>query len=109
MPRRRTTQRGEPNCAFDAAFAHNDLRCALGAAADLHRAALLLFLMAQERSPLCRRAAARWLSRYASETDAVTRSMLIGVAEAIAQVWRGDVEATERLLAAVGDPVLPQG
>jgi hypothetical protein len=98
------------NRALDAALAHSDLRMALGAAADLpavdlSRAARLLFLMSQERSPLYRRAAARWLSRYAAETRDLTPGMLADAADALAELETGDWDAAERLLAAVR----PQG
>ena len=96
------------NRALDAALAHSDLRLALGAAADLpavdlRRAARLLFLMSQERSPLYPRAAARWLSRYAAETRDLTPAMLSDAADALAELGHGDVDAAERLLAVVGE------
>ena len=109
MPRRRATQAGELNRALDAALAHNDLRLALGAAADLpavdlRRAARLLFLMSEEKSPLYQRAAARWLSRYAAETPELTPAMLADAAGTLAELEHGDVDAAERLLGQLSDP-----
>jgi hypothetical protein len=106
MPRRPHAQAGELNRAFDAAIAHADLQLALGAAANLphvslERAARLLFLMAKERSALYGRAAARFMSRYASETKELTPAMLADVADALAELEEGEFDAAETLLAAV--------
>jgi 2-phospho-L-lactate guanylyltransferase (CobY/MobA/RfbA family) len=105
MPRRTHAQAGELNRAFDAAIAHADLQLALGAAADLphvslERAARLLFLMAKDRSPLYRRASARWMARYASEAKELTPAMLADVADALAELEQGDFDAAETLLTA---------
>jgi hypothetical protein len=79
---------------------------ALGAAndlpvVDLARATRLLLLMANERSPLYPRAAARWLSRFTTETRDLTPAAVADVAEALAALEHGDLGARDRLLAAV--------
>jgi len=106
MPRRRHSSAGEPNRALDVALAHNDLPMTMAAARDLpsvglDRAAQILVLMSKERSPLYRKAAARWLSRYAAEVQGATPTRLSEVADALAELEHADVAAAQRLLAAV--------
>lgn len=106
MSRRDSTRAVELIRTLDAGQAHSDLRLTLGPGAELPavelgRAARLLLLMSEERSPLYRRAATRWLSRYAAETRDLTPAMLAEVAEALAELERGDIDAAERLRAAV--------
>ena len=76
---------------------------ALAAARDLpvvglDRAAQLLLLMARDQSPLYRRAAARWISRFATEVRGVTPTELADAAEALRQLQHPDEVAAERLL-----------
>ncbi len=105
MPRRHNNSAGELNRSFETAIAHGDLNLALAAAADLphvslERAVRLLVLMADERDRRYARAAARWMSRYAAETRDLTPAMLADVAEALAELEHGDLDAAEALLAA---------
>jgi len=68
---------------------------------SLANAAKLLFLMAQAHDRRYARAAARWLTRYISETKDLTPAMLSDAADALADLESGDIDAAERLLAAV--------
>lgn len=68
---------------------------------SLANAARLLFLMAQAHDRQYARAAARWLTRYISETKDLTPGMLSDAADALADLESGDIDAAERLLAAV--------
>jgi hypothetical protein len=92
--------------ALDAGRAGGGPATALGAgedlpAVDLARAARLLLAMSQEGSPLYRRAATRWLSRYVAETADLTPAMLADAAHALVELEQGDLDAAERLRAAV--------
>jgi hypothetical protein len=77
-------------------------------AVDLARAARVLLLLSQEGSPLYRRAATRWLSRYAAETPDLTPAMLADVADALIELEQGDLEAAERLRASVWRDARPR-
>ena len=103
MPRRRHSAAGELNRSLDIALKHGDLPMALAACRDLptvglDRAAQLLLLMSRDQSPLYRRAAARWLSRFASEVHGVSPTELADAAEALRQLQHADSCAAERLL-----------
>ena len=52
--------------------------------------------MSTERSPLYRKAAARWLNRFASEMRGVTPTHLSEGADALAEPEPADVGAAER-------------
>jgi hypothetical protein len=98
------TEAGQLNRAFEHALRDQDLRMALAVASDLpfvslDRAARILHLMARQNSPLFDRAAARGMSRFASERAGVTAEQLVDVATAIADL--PDMNAAEALLAAV--------
>ena len=106
MLRQAQTKQTQRPKSLDAGLAHSDLKVSLGAssdlsAVDLDRAARLLVLMSDERSPLYRRAATRWLSRYAAETPDLTPAMLAGATAALGELERGDLGAAERLREAV--------
>ena len=97
---------GAPMRAFHRALADGQLDRALSASRELPRvnlrdAAKLLYLMARDHDRRYPKAAARWMSRYAAETKNLTPSMLSDVADALAELEHGDVDAAERLLAAV--------
>jgi len=51
--------------------------------------------------PQCHEYTARWLSRYAAEKRNVTPEQLADAADALAELQHGDLDAGERLLAAV--------
>jgi hypothetical protein len=106
MSRRATTTVAQLTQALDARGVDDKRAGASGTGADLPpidlaRAARVLLLMSQERSPLYRRAATRWLSRYAAETPDLTPAMLADAADALVELERGDLDAAERLRAAV--------
>lgn len=97
---------GAANNRFSRAVRDGDLERAITASKELPRvglrdAAKLLFLMARSHDRRYPKAAARWMSRYAAETNDLTPAMLAEVADALAELEAGDFDAAERLLAAV--------
>lgn len=98
---------GSANRRLERALADGDLGRAVAAGRELPRvglrdAAKILFLMARNGDRRYARAAARWLSRYASEVGGVTPEQLAQVAEALAELEHADPEAAELLLTAAG-------
>lgn len=96
---------GSANRRLERALADGDLARAVTASRDLPRvglqdAAKILFLMARNRDRRYAKAAARWLSRFASEMGDVTPGQLAQVADALADLEHADPEAAEVLLAA---------
>ena len=96
---------GAANRRLERALADGDLGRAVSASKELPRvglqdAAKILFLMARNRDRRYPKAAARWLSRFASETTEVTPEQLAQVADALADLEHADPEAAEVLLAA---------
>jgi hypothetical protein len=97
---------GSGNRRLERALRDGDLERAISASKELPRmslsnAAKLLFLMAQAHDRRYARAAARWLTRYISETRDLTPGLISDAAEALADLETGDFDAAERLLAAV--------
>lgn len=97
---------GAANRRLERALADGDLERAVSASRELPRvglqdAAKILFLMARNRDRRYPKAAARWLSRFASEATEVTPEQLAQVADALANLEHADPEAAEVLLAAV--------
>ena len=97
---------GAANNRFSRALRDGDLDRAITASRELPRvslrdAAKLLFLMARNHDSRYARAAARWMSRYAAETRDLTPGMLAEVADALAELEAGNLDAADRLLAAV--------
>jgi hypothetical protein len=98
---------GSANRRLERALADGDLGRAVTASRELPRvglqdAAKILFLMARNRDGRYPKAAARWLSRFASETRDVTPEQLAQVADALADLEHADPEAAELLFAAAG-------
>ncbi len=96
---------GSAHRRLERALADGDLGRAVSASRELPRvgladAAKILFLMARNRDRRYPRAAARWLSRFASEVRDVTPEQLAQVADALADLEHADPEAAEVLLAA---------
>ncbi|HET9094715.1 MAG TPA: hypothetical protein VFN36_06465 [Solirubrobacteraceae bacterium] len=96
---------GSANRRLERALADGDLGRAVSASRELPRvglpdAARILFLMARNRDRRYPRAAARWLSRFASEARDVTPEQLAQVADALADLEHADPDAAEVLLAA---------
>lgn len=97
---------GAANNRLSRALRDGNLERALTASKELPRIGLdnavrLLFLMAQARDSRYGRAAARWLTRYISETNDLTPGLISDAADALADLETGDFDAAERLLAAV--------
>jgi DNA-binding GntR family transcriptional regulator len=91
---------------FTRALREGDLDRAISASTrlplvGLRDSAKLLFLMARNKDRRYRQAAARWRSRYVAETRDLTPGMLADVTDALSKLEQGDLEAAERLLAAV--------
>lgn len=96
---------GAANRRLERALVDGDLARAVSASRELPRvglqdAAKILFLMALNRDRRYPKAAARWLSRFASEASDVTPEQLAQVADALADLEHADPEAAEVLLAA---------
>lgn len=96
---------GSANRRLERALADGDLGRALTAGRELPRvglqdAAKILFLMARNHDRRYPKAAARWLSRFASETSDVTPEQLAQVADALADLEHADPDAAELLFAA---------
>ena len=96
---------GAANRRFERALADGDLGRAVSASRELPRVGLqdavkILFLMARNGDRRYPKAAARWLSRFASEAADVTPEQLAQVADALAELEHADPEAAEVLLAA---------
>lgn len=96
---------GSANRRLERALADGDLSRAVSASRELPRvglqdAAKILFLMARNQDRRYPRAAARWLSRFASEARNVTPEQLARVADALADLEHADPDAAEVLLAA---------
>jgi hypothetical protein len=99
---------GAANNRLSRALRDGDLERAISASKELPRITLdtavrLLFLMAQARDRRYGRAAARWLTRYISETRDLTPGLISDAADALADMETGDLDAAERLLMAVRD------
>lgn len=99
------TRYGSANRLFDRAIANGDLERAVSASRELPQVPLanavkILFLMGKNDDKRYAKAAARWMSRYASETKELTPGMLADVADALAALEHGDWDAAERLLTA---------
>ena len=96
---------GSANRRLERALADGDLGRAVSASRELPRvglqdAAKILFLMARNHDQRYPRAAARWLSRFATEVGDVTPEKLAQVADALADLEHADPEAAELLFAA---------
>ena len=96
---------GSANRQLERALADGDLGRALTAGRELPRvglqdAAKILFLMARNQDRRYPKAAARWLSRFASEISDVTPGQLAQVADALADLEHADPDAAELLFAA---------
>ena len=96
---------GAANRRLERALADGDLGRAVSASRELPRVGLqdavkILFLMARNGDRRYPKAAARWLSRFASEASDVTPGQLAQVADALADLEHADHEAAEVLLAA---------
>jgi hypothetical protein len=96
---------GSANRRLERALADGDLGRAVTASRELPRvglqdAAKILYLMARNRDGRYPKAAARWLSRFASEIRDVTPEQLAQVADALADLEHADPEAAELLFAA---------
>ncbi len=96
---------GAANRRLERALTEGDLGRAVTASRELPRvglpdAAKILFLMARNRDRRYPKAAARWLSRFATEITDVTPEQLAQVADALADLEHADLEAAEVLLAA---------
>lgn len=96
---------GSANRRLERALADGDLGRALTAGRELPRvglqdAAKILFLMARNHDRRYPKAAARWLSRFASEISDVTPEQLAQVADALADLEHADPDAAELLFAA---------
>lgn len=99
---------GAANNRLSRALRDGDLDRALTASRELPRvglqdAARLLYLMARNRDRRYPRAAARWLSRFATEVRDATPERLSRVADALADLEHADAEAAEVLLAEARD------
>lgn len=96
---------GSANRRFERALADGDLGRAVSASRELPRvglqdAAKILFLMARNRDRRYPKAAARWMSRFATEISDVTPEQLAQVADALAELEHADPDAAELLFAA---------
>lgn len=96
---------GTASGRLERALADGDLGSAVTASRELPRvglpdAAKILFLMARNHDRRYPKAAARWLSRFASEVRDVTPEQLSQVADALADLEHADPEAAEVLFAA---------
>lgn len=96
---------GSTNRRLERALADGDLGRAVTASRELPIVALpdaarILFLMARNGDRRYPKAAARWLSRFASEVQDVTPEQLAHVADALAELEHADPDAAEVLVAA---------